>query len=97
MLPDGFDMYIYRVRDLILNNLAVEVGLGQKANAKTENGIVTLMEGLKQKYINELHLLTNLVYHIEFRGKKIIDLYIDKMVFEDIVDTINVYYSIEVQ
>lgn len=97
MLPDGFDLYINRTRDAILENIAVETALGQKNNAKTENGIITMMEGLIQYYVNDLNLLNGITYHIEHNSTNTIDVVIDEMVFADIITTINVYYSIEVQ
>ena len=97
MLPDELDLYINRTRDAVLNNIAVETALGEKNNAKTENGIITLMEGLKQRYVNDLNLLEDITYHIEKNSTKIIDVVIDSMLFDDIITAINLYYSIEVQ
>ena len=96
-LPDELDLYINRTRDAVLNNIAIETALGEKNNAKTENGIITLMEGLKQHYVNDLGLLEDITYHIEKNSTKIIDVVIDSMVFEDIITTINIYYSINVE
>lgn len=96
-LPDGYDLYINRTRDVILENIAVETALGQKNNAKTENGIVTVMEGLIQHYVNDLNLLEGITYHIERPSNKIINVVIDEMLFNDIITTINIYYSIGVQ
>lgn len=97
MLPDGYDLYINRVRDEILNNIAVEVYLGEKNNLKTENGIITLMEGIKRYYVNDLEYLSDITYHVEKTNSKCSDLIIDTMVFDDILTTINIKYSIEVQ
>lgn len=96
-LPDGYDLYINRTRDVILDNIAVETALGQKNNAKTENGIVTVMEGLIQHYVNDLQLLDGITYHIEKPSSKIINVVIDEMIFADIITTINIYYSISIQ
>lgn len=96
-LPDGYDLYIYRTRDVILDNIAVETALGQKNNSKTENGIVTIMEGLIQHYVNDLNLLEGITYHIEKPSNKIINVVIDEMLFADIVTTINIYYSLNIQ
>lgn len=96
-LPDGYDLYINRTRDVILENITVETALGQKNNTKTENGIVTVMEGLIQHYVNDLNLLEGITYHIEKPSNKTINLIIDEMLFADIVTTLNIYYSINVQ
>lgn len=96
-LPDGYDLYINRTRDLILENIAVETALGQKSNNQTEHGIVTVMEGLIQYYVNDLKLLEGITYHIEKPSSNIINVVIDELLFSDIVNTINIYYTIEVQ
>ena len=96
-LPDELDLYINRTRDSILNNLAVETYLGKKNNTETEEGIITVIEGLKQDYIKNLQLIEGLTYHVNKTSSKCVDVVIDKMVFADIITTINVTYSVEVQ
>lgn len=96
-LPDELDLYINRTRDSILNNLAVETYLGKKNNSATENGVTTLVEGLKKRYIDDLKLISDFTYHINKSSSKCFDLTIDEMLFDDIIDTINLTYSIGVQ
>lgn len=98
LLPDELDIYINRTRDTILNNIAVETALGRPNNAKTENALITLMEGLKQKYVNDLQLLDDITYHIEQNSSSTntIDIVIDSMRFADIITTINIFYTVEV-
>lgn len=95
-LPDELDLYINRTRDSILNNLAVEAYLGEKNSSITENGVTTLIEGLKKRYI-DLNLISDLKYHTNKTSSKCFDVIIDEMLFDDIIDTINVTYSIGVQ
>lgn len=97
MLPDELDLYINRTRDTILNNMAVETAFGQQNNEKTENGIITLIEGLKQSYVNDLNLLEDIEYHVEKINTNTINVVIDSMLFADIVTTINIYYTINVE
>ena len=96
-LPDELDIYINRTRDSILNDLAVEAYLGEKNNPATENGVTTLVEGLKKRYIDDLNLISDFTYHTNKTSSKCFDLTIDEMLFDDIIDTINVTYSIGVQ
>ena len=95
-LPDELDLYINRTRDSILDNLAVETYLGEKNSSITENGVTTLIEGLKKRYI-DLNLISDLKYHTNKTSSKCFDVIIDEMLFDDIIDTINVTYSIGVQ
>lgn len=98
MLPDGLDLYINRVRDYVLNNIAAETLLGKRNTRLTENGAITLVEGLKQHYVNELELLKDIVYHTskDPNNPKCINIYVDEMVFDDIITTVNIYYSVVV-
>ena len=96
-LPDELDIYINRTRDSILNDLAVEAYLGEKNNPATETGVTTVVEGLKKRYIDDLKLISDFTYHTNKTSSKCFDLIIDEMLFDDIIDTINVTYSIGVQ
>lgn len=97
MLPDGYDLYINRVRDYILNRIAVETYLGEPNNENTVNGIITLIEGIKQQCIEELGLLKDINFTVEKSSANCIDIIIDSLVFDNIITDINIYYSIEVQ
>ena len=96
-LPDELDIYINRVRDYVLNRLAVEPYLGEINNAVTENGIITIVEGVIEHCVNDLQLLNNITYHVERPSSNCIDIVIDTMVFDDVITEIDIHYSIEVQ
>lgn len=99
LLPDELDLYINRTRDHILNDIAVETVLGQKNNQRTDNAIINLMEGLKQRYVQDLRLISDLTYHTQkdANNPKCINIIIDSMVFDDIITTINIYYTVQVE
>lgn len=98
-LPDGFDIYIYRVRDQILKEIQAEIIIGEQNDAVTENGIVTLMEGLKQKYVQDYGRVNDIKYHIEDDpdNSQCINIIIDEIVFNDIITLVNIYYNIRVE
>ena len=96
-LPDELDLYINRTRDSILNNIAIETYLGEKNNPITANGVETVIEGLKKRYVDDLKLITDFTYHTNKTSSKCFDVIIDEMLFDDIIDTINLTYSIGVQ
>ena len=97
MLPDGYDLYINRVRDYVLNRITAETYLGEPSSETTVNGVITLMEGVRQSCGEEFGLLKNIVYHVEKTSSTTIDIVIDALVFDGVITDINIYYSIEVQ
>lgn len=96
-LPDGYDLYINRVRDYVLNRIAVETYLGEIGSDKTVSGITTVMEGIRQDCVEELKLLKDIVYSVKKVSNKVCDIIIDALVFDDVITTINIHYAIEVQ
>lgn len=98
-LPDGFDIYIYRVRDQIIKDIQAEIILGQQNNELTENGVVTLMEGLIQRYVNDYGRVNDIKYHIEKDKKntQCINIVLDEIVFNDIITLVNIFYSITIE
>lgn len=97
MLPDELDLYINRVRDYVLNRITAETYLGEPSSETTVNGVITLMEGVRQSCVSELGLLKNIVYHVEKTSSTCIDIIIDALVFDGVITDINIHYSIEVQ
>lgn len=98
-LPDGFDIYVYRVRDQILKDIQAEAILGKQNGAVTENGVVTLMEGLKQRYVKDFAKVNDIKYHIEEDpdNTQCINIVIDEIVFNDIITLVNIFYNIKVE
>lgn len=98
MLPNGFDIYINRTRDKILNSIEAEVVLGAKNNNTTNNAIINLMEGLKNRFINDMHAVEDIKYHIE-EGESTdkMKLIIESMTFADIITEVDIYYTISIE
>ena len=96
-LPDGLDLYINRTRDYVLNLITAETYLGEPNSENTVNGVITLVEGVKQQCVEDLRLLKDIVYHVEKTSSTSIDIIIDSLVFDGVITDINIYYSIEVQ
>lgn len=98
-MPDGFDIYIYRLRDQILKEIEAEVVIGQQNDAVTQNGIITLMEGLIQRYVKDYGGVNDIKYHIEDdpTNTQCINIVIDEIVFDDIITLVNIYYNIRLE
>ena len=97
LLPDGYDLYVNRVRDYVLNRITAEAYLGEPSSERTINGVITLVEGVKQSCIEDFGLLKDIVYHVEEKSSTCIDIVIDALVFDGVITDMNIYYSIEVQ
>jgi hypothetical protein len=98
-LPDGFDIYIYRLRDAILKDIEAEVILGQQNDTVTENGVITLMEGLIQRYVENYKYVKDIKYHIEDdpSNTQCLNIVVDEIVFSDIITLVKIFYSIRVE
>lgn len=97
MLPNGYDIYINRVRDYVLKTIAIETYLGEQTGEATVEGIDNIVETVKRVCVEELHLLKDIIYTVEKVSSDCIEIYIDSMKFNDILTRINVYYTIEVE
>lgn len=98
-LPDGFDIYIYRLRDAILKDIEAEIILGQQNDDVTENGVITLMEGLIQSYVENYRYVKDIKYHLEDDpdNTQALNIVVDEIVFSDIITLVNIFYSIRVE
>ena len=71
--------------------------LGDKNSTKTIGGIQSEIDRVKVKCIGTLDLLAGIDYHIVRRSSKCVDVYIDRLLFDEIIFEMNVYVTIEVQ
>lgn len=97
MLPNGYDIYINRVRDYVLKTIAVETYLGEQSSEATVEGIDNIVETVRQSCVEELKLLKDIIYSVEKVSSDCIEIYIESMKFDGIITTINIYYTIEVE
>ena len=96
-LPNGYDIYINRVRDYVLKTIAIETYLGDQSTEATVEGIDNIVETVRKVCVDELHLLKDIIYTVEKVSSDCIQIYIDSMKFNDIITKIDVYYTIEVE
>lgn len=96
-LPNKLDLYINRTRDYVINRISVETQLGELNNDITLSVIENIVEGVKFKCVDELHLLEDIIYHVEKTNPNTIEVVIDKMVFNGVITDIKIHYAIEVQ
>ena len=97
MLPNNLDMAINRTRDYVINTLQAEILLGEANSDLTFDTAQLIVEKVRNECVDNLHLLKDIVYHIERVSTTEIDIVLDKLVFDGIITKVKIHYSIEVQ
>lgn len=97
MLPDELDLYINRVRDYIINRIAVETFLGDINSDATIGGISNLVENIRYECVDILGLLKDFEYRVEKESAKCVNVILEKLIFDDVITEIRITYNIEVQ
>lgn len=95
--PNGYDLYINRVRDYVVREFALRQFLGEK------NRPVTLMElsqeitRVKNRCVTLLDFLEDIEYNVEKVNSHCVNVIISRLLFAGIITEINVYITIEVE
>lgn len=95
--PNGYDLYINRVRDYVLREMALITFLGDRNRTLTLGQIEQELDRVRDKCVNTLDLLEDIEYHIVKRNADCVDVYVDRLLFAGVITTINVYFTIEVE
>ena len=95
--PNGYDLYINRVRDYVIREMNLFQFLGERNRPATLNEIKQELDRVKDKCVNTLDLLSDIVYSVEKKSAKCVDVYIEKLLFDGIITDIDVYVTIEVE
>ena len=95
--PNGYDLYINRVRDYVIKQFNLTDFLGRINHKATINEIKQEASRVKNLCCNSLNLLEDIEYRVEKKTADCVEIYLDRMVFDGIITKINVYVNIEVQ
>ena len=95
--PNGYDLYINRVRDYVVKQFALHEFLGDKNKPKTLNEIKQEVDRVKDLCVNTLDLLEDINYSVAKTDVDCVEVYIDSLLFAGVITTINVYVRIEVE
>ena len=95
--PNGYDLYINRVRDYVLRAFALHQFLGERNRAKTLSEVSQAVAITKDQVVNGLDFLADIEYNIEKKDAKTMNVNITKLLFDDTFTEIDVYVTIEVQ
>ncbi len=94
--PNGLDLYINRVRDYVLKEMALHQFLGDRNRKPTHNQVIQELDRVKYVCIDTLDLLKDIIYTVEKKDAKTLDVNIVSLKFDGIITHVNVYYTIEV-
>lgn len=96
-LPDGYDLYINRVRDYVINRIRVETYFGEINDDLSLEGIRSIVDDVKHDCVDILKLLKDIVYTVTEVSAKRVRIDLEQLVFDDVITNIDIYYSIKVE
>ena len=95
--PNGYDLYINRVRDYVVKQMALHQFLGERNRQATIEEIGHELAGVKDTCVDSLDLLEDINYTIEKETDSCVGVTIDSLLFAGIITRINVYVRLEVE
>lgn len=96
-LPNGLDLYINRVRDYIINRIAVETYLGEINSDVTREGIANIVENIRYECVDVLGLLKDIEYRVKRESSECVNVILERLVFDNVITEIKITYNIEVE
>ena len=95
--PNGYDLYINRVRDFVVREMSLHKFLGDRNRTTSLNEIKQELDRVKDKCVNTLDLLEDIEYNVIKKNAQCVDVNITKLLFAGIITEIDVYITIEVE
>lgn len=95
--PNGYDLYINRVRDFVIKEFALHDFLGERNRQATLSEIEHMLSSVRERCVTDLDLLEDIQYSVVKKNAKCVDIYIDSLKFAGIITRIDVYVTIEVE
>lgn len=96
-LPDGLDLYINRVRDYVINRIAVETYLGEVNSEKSVEGISNIVENIRYQCVDVLGLLKDIQYRVVKSSSTCVDVILERLIFDNVITEIRITYNIIVE
>lgn len=95
--PNGYDLYINRVRDFVVKEMGLHQFLGERTRPVTLDQIKQELYRVKRQCVNSLDLLEDIVYEVEKKNSHCVEVHIIKLLFAGILTKIDVFVSLEVE
>lgn len=94
--PNGLDLYISRVRDIIVKEFALRLFLGDKSNNITLELVKMECNRIYSRF-KDLGLIEGMDYAVQKKDAETVDVIINTIKFAGIITQINVFITIEVE
>lgn len=94
--PNGLDLYITRVTNAIVNDMALREFLGEINNTKTLELIKTELNRIYSLYM-DLNCIAGMNFDVNKKSEQVVEVIINSILFDDIITEIDVYITIEVE
>lgn len=95
--PNGYDLYINRVRNYVVKEFALHKFLGDRNRQATLTEIEHELASVKERCVNDLDLLKDINYSVAKETVNCVGITIDSLVFDGIITRINMYVRVEVE
>ena len=95
--PNGYDLYINRVRDFVVREFSLRQFLGQRNRAASLEIIMQECARVRKRCVEDLDLLEDIEYTVTKKDSSCVDINITKLLFASIITEIDVYITIEVE
>lgn len=95
--PNGYDLYINRVRNYVVKEFALHRFLGDRNREATLTEIEHELASVKEKCVNDLDLLKDIQYNVAKESVNCVGITIDSLVFDGIITRMNMYVRVEVE
>lgn len=95
--PNGLDLYVNRVRDYVVKQLALHDFLGERNREATLDEITHEVMRVKELCVNTLDLLRDIEFDVEKKSGGLAEVHLTKLLFDEILTEIDVYVTVEVE
>ena len=95
--PNGYDLYVNRVRDYVVKSFQLTQFLGERNRQATLDEIKHEVMRVKDECVNGLDLLKDIDYEVLKKNATTVDVHISRLLFDGIITEIDVYVSVEVE
>lgn len=95
--PNGLDLYVNRVRDYVVKELALHDFLGERNNEITLNEIKQEVSRVRNECVNVLRILKDIEFTVEKVSADCVEIHVTKLLFDGIITEIDVYVTVVVE
>ena len=94
--PNGYDLYVNRVRDYVVKSMSLHQFLGERNRDTTLNEIKHELDRVKNECVKSLDLLEDIQFTVTKKDATTVEVNIQKLLFDGLITEIDVYVTVEV-